>query len=53
LLAKIRAEKAISDGLAGELKAALTEFKQNYAVEKPQAPAETPKAAPTQKAKAE
>ncbi len=30
LLAKIRAEKAISDGLAGELKAALTEFKQTY-----------------------
>jgi len=30
LLAKIRAEKAISDALAGELKAAITEFKQTY-----------------------
>ena len=30
LLAKIRAEKAISDALAGELKAAVAEFKQTY-----------------------
>ncbi|PAW84839.1 MAG: F0F1 ATP synthase subunit alpha [Pedosphaera sp. Tous-C6FEB] len=30
LLVKIRTEKAISDGIAGELKAALTEFKQSY-----------------------
>src|SRR5450432_2998066 len=30
LLAKIRNEKAISDALAGELKAAVTEFKQSY-----------------------
>ena len=30
LLKKIRAEKAISDSLAGELKTALTEFKQTY-----------------------
>jgi len=30
LLAKIRAEKAISEALAGELKAAVTEFKQTY-----------------------
>ena len=30
LLAKIRNEKAISDALAAELKAAVTEFKQTY-----------------------
>ncbi|HTI97547.1 MAG TPA: F0F1 ATP synthase subunit alpha [Dongiaceae bacterium] len=30
LLAKVRAEKAVSDALAGELKAAVTEFKQTY-----------------------
>ena len=30
LLDKIRAEKAFSDALAGELKAAITEFKQGY-----------------------
>ncbi len=30
LLTKIRIEKAISDGIAGELKAAVTEFKQTY-----------------------
>jgi len=30
LLDKIRTEKAISDALAGELKAALGEFKQSY-----------------------
>jgi F-type H+/Na+-transporting ATPase subunit alpha len=30
LLTKIRTEKAISDGIAGELKAALTEFKASY-----------------------
>jgi len=30
LLVKIRTEKAISDALAGELKAALTEFKSSY-----------------------
>jgi F-type H+-transporting ATPase subunit alpha len=30
LLAKIRNEKAISDALGGELKAAVTEFKQSY-----------------------
>src|ERR1700744_3520424 len=30
LLTKIRNEKAISEGLAGELKAAVTEFKQTY-----------------------
>jgi len=30
VMAKIRAEKAFSDALAGELKAAITEFKQSY-----------------------
>jgi len=30
LLEKIRTEKAISDALAAELKAAVTEFKQSY-----------------------
>jgi F-type H+/Na+-transporting ATPase subunit alpha len=30
LMAKVRSEKAFSDALAGELKAALTEFKQTY-----------------------
>jgi F-type H+-transporting ATPase subunit alpha len=30
LLAKVRAEKAFSDALAGDLKSALTEFKQTY-----------------------
>ena len=30
LLGKIRAEKAVSDALATELKAAVTEFKQSY-----------------------
>ncbi len=30
LLAKIRKEKAISDAIAAELKAAVTEFKQTY-----------------------
>ena len=30
LLEKIRAEKAINDALAAELKAAVTEFKQSY-----------------------
>jgi hypothetical protein len=30
LLLKIRNEKAISDALAGELKTAVTEFKQSY-----------------------
>ena len=30
LLGKIRAEKAISDALAAELKAGVTEFKQTY-----------------------
>ena len=30
LLEKIRAEKAFSDALAGELKTAVTEFKQSY-----------------------
>jgi F-type H+-transporting ATPase subunit alpha len=30
LLTKIRTEKAISEALAGELKAAVTEFKQTY-----------------------
>jgi hypothetical protein len=30
LTAKVRKEKAISDQLAGELKAAITEFKQTY-----------------------
>jgi F-type H+-transporting ATPase subunit alpha len=32
LLKKIRAEKAVSDAIAGELKTALTEFKQTYQV---------------------
>jgi hypothetical protein len=27
---KVRKEKAVSDALAGELKAAITEFKQTY-----------------------
>jgi F-type H+-transporting ATPase subunit alpha len=44
LLTKIRTEKAISEGLAGELKTAVTEFKQTYVVAKPAAPAETGKA---------
>jgi F-type H+-transporting ATPase subunit alpha len=39
LLTKIRNEKAISDALAGELKAAVTEFKQTYHVDKPGAAA--------------
>ena len=30
LMTKIRTEKAFSDALAGELKAAITEFKQTY-----------------------
>ena len=30
LLTKIRSEKAISEALAGDLKAAITEFKQTY-----------------------
>ena len=30
LLTKIRKEKAISDAIAGELKVAITEFKQTY-----------------------
>ena len=30
LLEKLRVEKAVSDALAGELKAAVTEFKQTY-----------------------
>jgi len=30
LVEKIRAEKAFSDALAGELRAAVTEFKQTY-----------------------
>jgi F-type H+-transporting ATPase subunit alpha len=30
VLTKVRNEKAISDALAGELKAAVTEFKQTY-----------------------
>jgi F-type H+-transporting ATPase subunit alpha len=30
LMAKVRTEKAFSDALAGELKAAITEFKQSY-----------------------
>ena len=30
LMAKVRAEKAFSDALAAEMKAALTEFKQTY-----------------------
>ncbi len=30
LMAKIRKEKALSDALAAELKAAVTEFKQTY-----------------------
>jgi F-type H+-transporting ATPase subunit alpha len=44
LLKKIRAEKAVSDTLAGELKAALTEFKQTSNLGKPQASAEPAKA---------
>jgi len=51
LLTKIRTEKAISEALAGELKAAVTEFKQTYTVAKPAA-AETTKAAPAAKGKA-
>ena len=38
LLEKIREEKAISDALAGELKTAVTEFKQTYDVGKPKEP---------------
>jgi F-type H+-transporting ATPase subunit alpha len=37
-LKKVRVEKAISDALAGELKTALTEFKQTYDVGKPKEP---------------
>ena len=37
LLKKIRVERAISDALAGELKAALTEFKQTYDAGRPKA----------------
>jgi F-type H+-transporting ATPase subunit alpha len=44
LLGKIHKEKVISDALAGELKAALMEFKQTYDVGKPKPPAETGKA---------
>src|SRR5580765_6221061 len=51
LLAKIRVEKAINDALAGELKAAVAEFKQTYTVAKPTAAAETAKAAPAGKDK--
>jgi F-type H+-transporting ATPase subunit alpha len=40
LLARIRKEKAVSDALAGELKAAVTEFKPTYAAAKPAPPAE-------------
>jgi F-type H+-transporting ATPase subunit alpha len=39
LLTKVRNEKAISDALAGELKTAVTEFKQTYHVDKPGAAA--------------
>ncbi|MFO1513890.1 MAG: F0F1 ATP synthase subunit alpha [Verrucomicrobiota bacterium] len=45
LLTKIRNEKAISEALAGELKTAVTEFKQTYTVAKPQAAAPAGKAA--------
>jgi F-type H+-transporting ATPase subunit alpha len=45
LLKKVRAEKAISDALAGDLKSAVTEFKQTYDVGKPKASAEQPKEA--------
>ena len=38
LLVKIHKEKAISDGLAGELKAAITEFKQTYDAGRPKVP---------------
>jgi F-type H+-transporting ATPase subunit alpha len=39
LLKKLRVEKAISDALAGELKAACTEFKQTYRIDVPAAAA--------------
>ncbi|HEY0549289.1 MAG TPA: F0F1 ATP synthase subunit alpha [Verrucomicrobiae bacterium] len=45
LLKKIRTEKAISDALAGELKTALTEFKQTFDVSKPKVEAAKPKEA--------
>ena len=51
LLTRIRTEKAISEALAGELKTAVTEFKQTYTVAKPTAAAETAKAAPAGKDK--
>ncbi len=47
LLARILKEKALSDALTAELKAAAAEFKQTYTVEKPkaqQAPADKPQA---------
>jgi F-type H+-transporting ATPase subunit alpha len=45
LLKKLRVEKAISDALAEELKAACTEFKQTYRIDVPAAA----KAAPEKK----
>jgi F-type H+-transporting ATPase subunit alpha len=51
LLKKIRAEKAISDALTGELKTAITEFKQTYDIGKPKEAEEKPKAASPEKAK--
>jgi F-type H+-transporting ATPase subunit alpha len=50
LLKKIRAEKAISDALAGELKTAMTEFKQTYNAGKPKETATAGSPAPTKPA---
>jgi F-type H+-transporting ATPase subunit alpha len=43
LLAKLGKEKAINDALAGELKTAVTEFKQTYDIGKPKNEAAKPK----------
>jgi F-type H+-transporting ATPase subunit alpha len=45
LLARVKKEKAINDALAGELKSALTDFKQTFAVSKPKPAAEEKKPA--------
>jgi F-type H+-transporting ATPase subunit alpha len=49
LLRKISVEKAISDALAGELKNAVTEFKQTYNVGKSVEPVDKAKEAPVKK----
>jgi F-type H+/Na+-transporting ATPase subunit alpha len=51
LLSKIKIEKAVSDALGAELKAAVTEFKQTYSAGKPAEPAVAEKAKETPAAK--